>query len=246
MVTLAVAALVAVISRAPVAVAHTIPPNYDPSLPSPITVVVDDITPDLAPDAFVFEGDGGLGDFSLSAQPGHDVVVLGYEGEPYLHIDTSGQTSVNRASPSAFINANTQGGDAIPADATGSTPPRWEPETGKKGSVSWHDHRIHWMQTGPPPTVAGSDLVQNYELKLVVDDTPVVIKGSVHYDASIPWSNYQIALTAPSGRGITAEAETSSIAPVLAVVGGLVVVIALAVRLELRTRARRRGQRPPA
>ena len=157
-----------------------------------------------------------------------------------LHIDRTGQTSINRASPSAFINANNQGGDTIPADATGSAPPRWEPEAGKKRSVSWHDHRIHWMQTGPPPTVAGSDLVQTYELKLVVDDTPVLIKGSVHYDASIPWTNYQIAVTAPGANRLADEAETSSIGPVLAVVAGLVVVIALAVRLELRTRARRR------
>src|SRR5436190_12202642 len=54
----------------------------------------------------------------------HEVVVLGYEGEPYLLVDEGGVFE-NALSPSTYLNRSLSG-DAIPASASSRAEPRWE------------------------------------------------------------------------------------------------------------------------
>lgn len=79
------------------------------------------------------------------------VVVLGYQGEPYLRISKLGVWQ-NQHSPATYLNKE-QFIDSIPKDANADKPPLWKKINGAS-SARWHDHRIHWMGVGQPPNVA--------------------------------------------------------------------------------------------
>ena len=79
------------------------------------------------------------------------IIVLGYEGEPYLRI-TSEAVFENRNSPAAYLNKERFGGTSLPKSASPKAVPRWvRIET--IPVAQWHDHRIHWMSKTPPPKV---------------------------------------------------------------------------------------------
>jgi hypothetical protein len=248
LVTLALAAIAVTAVGVPAADAHPIPPGYDSRIPSPITISVDSIAPNLSPDAFIFEPTSGLAELSVSAQAGHDVVVLGYDGEPYLHVDAQSHTFQNASSPSTYLNSTTQGGDTVPASASPTAAPRWEPLP-TAGTVTWHDHRVHWMQPDPPSTDAGSDVVDHWQVKLIVDGTPVDVDGTLHYHADIPWSDYQIAVGTPTpppsswGRWLA----IAGVVVVLVGIGGWLLLVRGNRRRAARARAAGPGRaRPPA
>jgi hypothetical protein len=80
-----------------------------------------------------------------------DVVILGYDDEPYLRVGPRGLYE-NLRSPATYLNRTRAGTTPVPglAMATGaSTPPRWQRVSGSHTAI-WHDHRIHWMGTSPP------------------------------------------------------------------------------------------------
>lgn len=83
-----------------------------------------------------------------------DVIVFGYYGEPYLRVGPRGLYE-NLRSPSTYLNRTRAGTTPVPAIAkhtVASTPPRWRRVSGSH-TAAWHDHRIHWMGSKPPPDV---------------------------------------------------------------------------------------------
>jgi hypothetical protein len=83
-----------------------------------------------------------------------DIVVLGYDAEPYLRVGPRGLYE-NLRSPAVYLNRTRAGTTTVPAIAQGtgaSTPPRWHRVSGSHTAI-WHDHRIHWMGTALPPAV---------------------------------------------------------------------------------------------
>ncbi len=83
-----------------------------------------------------------------------DLVVLGYLGEPYLRVGPKGVYK-NLRSPATYQNRSSTGTGTLPVIARGtgpSTPPRWQRVSGSH-TATWHDHRIHFMGTSPPPAV---------------------------------------------------------------------------------------------
>jgi hypothetical protein len=89
-----------------------------------------------------------------------DVIVLGYDGEPYIRVGPRGLYE-NLRSSATYLNRTRLGNTPIPAIATGtgaSTPPRWHRVSGSHTAI-WHDHRIHWMGTSPPPEVQDNPAV---------------------------------------------------------------------------------------
>ena len=83
-----------------------------------------------------------------------DVIVLGYNADPYLRVGPRGLYE-NLRSSATYINRTRAGTATIPPIATGtgaSTPPRWHRISNSHTAI-WHDHRIHWMGTSPPPEV---------------------------------------------------------------------------------------------
>ncbi len=60
---------------------------------------------------------GGDSFVMLTAQPGTEVVVLGYSGEPYLRFRADGVVEENRRSPTLYQNKSRYGTADTPAEA---------------------------------------------------------------------------------------------------------------------------------
>src|SRR4051794_27300528 len=80
-----------------------------------------------------------------------DVVVDGYDGEPYLRVGDNG-VERNIHSPATYLNQNRYARVDMPATADSSAAPEWE-QISSGRSVRWHDHRTHWMDVTPPLVV---------------------------------------------------------------------------------------------
>jgi hypothetical protein len=80
-----------------------------------------------------------------------DLVVLGYEDEPYLRIGPDGAFE-NLNSPATYLNADRDSSATVPGRADAAADPEWE-KIGDEPLARWHDHRIHWMAPLDPPAV---------------------------------------------------------------------------------------------
>ncbi|MCB1001613.1 MAG: hypothetical protein KDB40_20145 [Acidimicrobiales bacterium] len=105
---------------------------------------------------------------------GHDVVVLGYDREPYLHFDADGTVRENVRSPARWLNLDRYSESSVPPEADASAPPEWEP-VGSGGRYAWHDHRTHWMVEVPPFGLGPGDQILDGVIPLVVDGEAVEI-----------------------------------------------------------------------
>lgn len=129
----------------------------------------------------VLDGDDQL---YLANESGTTLVVLGYEGEPYLLI-TPEAVFENRRSPAAYLNAERSGDAPVPATADPKAPPRWV-ETVPFAVAQWHDHRIHWMGASLPSRIAadaGSPRhVFDWKVPVLAGEERHVISGSLDYE----------------------------------------------------------------
>ncbi len=139
----ALAVAVALVAAAP-AMAHQGNPNFLSEVESAPRGV----------DVEVLNRDDAL---LLRAERGTEVVVEGYDGEPYARIDGDGEVSVNTDSPAYYLNDDRFGDVPVPDDADGKGAPRWKRLDGS-GRFEWHDHRMHWMSKGRPPQVSDPDV----------------------------------------------------------------------------------------
>lgn len=114
---------------------------------------------------------------------GRDVMVLGYDGEPYARVDGDGGVWVNADSKAYYINAERDGKVPVPDGVDGEGEPRWERLDGS-GRFEWHDHRMHWMGEDDPPMVEDKDVrtkVYDWEVELRVGDRPGAIAGTLFW-----------------------------------------------------------------
>lgn len=156
----------------------------------------------------------------LTNLTGREVLVLGYEDEPYARIDADGTVSVNLNSPAHHLNEDRYGTGEVPAAADPGAEPRWEELSGS-GRFEWHDHRAHWMGKDRPPQVTDPDVrteVFDWKVPIEVDGERTAISGTLF------WTPL------PSG-GV----------PTGALIAGAAVVIALAAAVAVVRR--RRGPR---
>lgn len=129
---------------------------------------------------------GVAGGIRIENRSGQDVVVLGYDNEPYLRINSSG-TYVNLNSRATYTNMSPDANVDVPERA--STDPTAEPEwvqTSSRKYVRWHDHRSHWMGTEPPDAVEAAPsqrhvVYDGWEIPLVVNSKPVTVTGELVY-----------------------------------------------------------------
>lgn len=87
----------------------------------------------------------------LTNRTGEQVVVLGYDGEPYLRVGPDG-TFQNLLSQATYVNRDRYGGQTGGEIDAASKPPQWQ-RTGDGPTVLWHDHRAHYMGEPYPPVV---------------------------------------------------------------------------------------------
>jgi hypothetical protein len=81
---------------------------------------------------------------------GPEVVILGYDGEPYLRVGPRGVFE-NTLSPATYLNCSRKGCPVSPI-ANAEAPPQWK-QISSGQTARWHDHRTHWMGGQPPPDV---------------------------------------------------------------------------------------------
>lgn len=72
-----------------------------------------------------------------------EVVVLGYEDEPYLRIGPDGVFE-NQRSPATYLNRDRTGSQTGPSTVDPEAEPDWK-KISSSHTARWHDHRIHWM-----------------------------------------------------------------------------------------------------
>ena len=129
--------------------------------------------------AQIFQSDRAL---SLTLEPGHVVVLVGYLGEPVFRLDASG-LRVNAASPTAVVAGLVKKSERVPA-AT----PRWRLASGRR-SVVWHDARVQRLPQGVRRGV--------WSVPLIVDGRRSHVRGELQRfpaPALWPWLGALAAL----------------------------------------------------
>jgi len=148
-----------------------------------------------------------------------EVVVDGYQGEPYLKITSAGVWQ-NDLSPAVYLNKEQTIGN-IPRDANADQPPQWT-KISDGHRAQWHDHRIHWMGATEPPAVAADPrhphLINNWTIPIAVGETTGEIAGTLSY---VPPSRLGTYLT----------------------YGGIGLAVVVVIALQVLVLRRRRGSR---
>ena len=157
----------------------------DAAAPSDFKSEIVSILP--ATDAVTATIEGGDSFIRVAVEPGHEVFVTGYAGEPYLWIDGDGVVHENVHSPATYVNRNRSGTDTLPPEADADAEPEWK-VVGDGGAYAWHDHRAHWMGGAPPAGMEPGDSLQPLAVPLTVDGVPTEITVLVTLVAApSPW-----------------------------------------------------------
>jgi phage replication-related protein YjqB (UPF0714/DUF867 family) len=168
---LAVVALVASFAAPPVVSAHEGNPDF--------RSVIDRVSP--AADGVTVEVQDYDSHMALVNRGDHEVVVYGYEDEPYARLLPGGTVQVNRRSPATYLNEDRFAAVRVPASADPEAPPRWR-TVGDSGTFVWHDHRMHYMAQGVPSQVTDEGRrtkVFDYEIPIAVDGRAGAIEGTL-------------------------------------------------------------------
>jgi hypothetical protein len=114
---------------------------------------------------------------------GREIVIEGYEHEPYLKF-TRDAVFENERSPAAYLNDDRFAKVAVPPSADPKAPPQWK-AVAAGVRYAWHDHRIHWMSPTLPPRVAAAKDVEHHIFDWMVpgtvDGQRLTIDGSLDY-----------------------------------------------------------------
>jgi hypothetical protein len=190
-IVVAVAALLVAVGAAPAA-AHAVggaqASNYQTRILS-IEPVVPGLTVEVA--------DAGAR-LRVRNRTGREVTVLGYAGEPYLRVGPGGVFE-NRRSPATYLNRARINPAPPPPDASADAPPLWH-RIGGGDTVTWHDHRAHWMGASDPPEVKAAPnrthlVVPGWQAELRVGNQPVRVSGDLRWvPGPSPWPWVAIAV----------------------------------------------------
>lgn len=209
------------------------PAGADPAGPSDFRSEVTEVSPDVdSIHATIIGGDSFL---EIQVDDGHEVVIEGYSGEPYLRFRADGVVEQNRLSTATYLNDDRMGGGEIPPDVVAAqeddgVEPDWE-QVATGGTYAWHDHRVHWMAEASPPVDRGERVGGEYDpwvVPLTVDGEPVEVRGILVYETAVsplPWAGLALVLLGGvawfgRGRGLRLPAAGLAVASVLAVVVG--------------------------
>ncbi len=122
--------------------------------------------------------------FQLLDQHGHEVVIYGYEDEPYARIQKDGTVQVNERSPAYYLNDTRYPVEsAVPPSANAKAPPKWM-TVDDSGTFLWHDHRMHYGAESVPPEVKDTSKktkVFDYEVPIRIDGRKGAIHGTLYW-----------------------------------------------------------------
>jgi len=120
----------------------------------------------------------------LTNASGRQVLVEGYEKEPYLRFDPGGLVQVNKRSPSYYLNQDRFGKSQVPPGARKDAAPLWQ-TVSQSGRYEWHDHRIHWMSKELPPQVKDKDKpanILNWVVPMKIGNQDARLAGSLSWE----------------------------------------------------------------
>ena len=141
-----------------------------------------------------------LGDrLQLTNDTDRDVVVLGYDGEPYLRVGPRGVFE-NRRSPATYLNRTRVPDARPPRSADPDAAPRWR-RVADGPVASWHDHRAHFMGTTSPPVVRNDPdhrhVLDRWTLDVRDGDRTIKVRGLLTWvPPPSPWPSVAIAVVA--------------------------------------------------
>lgn len=199
------------------------PAAADAAKPGDYSSEVTSVEPD--PGGFTIETAGGDAFLALTVDEGTEVVVLGYQGEPYLRVDADGTVERNRNSPATYINDDRFGsGDLVPARLQGEDvvdlEPDWE-QVATGGAYAWHDHRTHLM-TPDAPVARGESFAWLGPVPLEVDGEAVEVQGEITYHEAVsPVLWLLLALVVAAGLGYAGARLPDRVVPALVLLVGL-------------------------
>lgn len=203
------------------------PAGADAAAPGDYSSEVTSIDPPV--DTIDIQVVGGDSFLELDVDPGTEVVVLGYDDEPFLRVRPDGTVDQNVNSPATYLNEDRYAEVTIPPRLSGTDASELEAEweqVGSGGTYAWHDHRIHWMAPNAPPAVErGSSFDWNGTVPLLVDGERVEVGGIIHYREAVsplPWMVGGLVAAVLAGvvlrRRTRAAAALASVAAVAATV----------------------------
>ncbi|HUP86730.1 MAG TPA: hypothetical protein VM143_13785 [Acidimicrobiales bacterium] len=146
----------------------------------------------------------------LTNRGGVEVIVYGYNGEPYLRVGPRG-TFENTHSPAVYLNKTTPGGattsTTLPATADPSATPSWHKRSGST-TVTWRDRRTRWE--GQPPAAVTADpsvphTAGTFTIGLVYGGDPIIVTGRIIWEPPPPLTPWlllgaaALAITALAG-----------------------------------------------
>lgn len=110
---------------------------------------------------------------ALETRTSDEIVVLGYEDEPYLRFGPD-EVEQNLNSPATYLNSRRDGDVALPPRADASAPPEWKQVTDSSG-LAWFDHRVHRMPNAGP----WSHPASAWEVPFTVDGRRYLLAGEL-------------------------------------------------------------------
>lgn len=186
----------------------------------------------LTEDPAGVESRWGNGEVEFHVEPGTEVVVIGLEKEPMVKVDAEGNMFFNENSPSWWAN---QPEGTIPEGANSSAEPNWVWKMGG-GSMQFHDHRFHYMNSSIDPSTTDGSAIFEFGLPLLVNGAPVEMRGTMVFDSTLDPMGAEQLMTenvmVDSAAQMDTPADDSSSSPVgliaaaaavLAVAAGVVV-----------------------
>ncbi|MDP8976824.1 MAG: hypothetical protein M3N28_10765 [Actinomycetota bacterium] len=171
----------------------------------------------------------------LTNTTGEEVVVLGYQEEPYLRVGPDGLFE-NRRSPATYLNQDRQATTPVPGSADPKADPKWEKIS--DGQVArWHDHRVHWMGEQDPPAVRRAPdrrhvVIPDWVIPIRMGDTTIQATGDLVWvpgPSPWPWVALAVGLFAATVVLAGSPAPRRALAAVVAVLVGIDMAHALGV-----------------
>ena len=183
--------------------------------------VIESITPELPSGVKI--SIVGFDTFVRVESQGHEVLVEGYEEEPYLRISRDGRVEVNDSSMTTVLNSDRYANVDLSTFAT-SDVPKWR-TISTDGTAMWHDHRSHWMSPKPPAVIDEKGTVLTWTIPVTVDGKVSQVKGSLYLrgEASKLW--WALAVLAVIASVVLAMTRRRLILPLLMAVSFLGMIV---------------------
>ena len=182
---------------------------------------------------------GGDAYVELTNNTGDQVIILGYQGEPYLRFAPGMGVFENASSPAAYLNQDRYGDVEMPPGVAADSPPKWRKVT-DTNQFAWYDHRAHWMARTDPPEVAddpaSSHLISDWTIPVRVGTTnpnDVTVSGQLRWLPDAAWWPPIVALTlvfvtAVAAVAIATRPRERTWRPLARTTTGIIIIVAAA------------------